>query len=118
MKAYRRSAGIAPLLNLDTRWRRMVNFMPPAALPLEGTPELIEEVGGPRSWSGRLGENFVSAGIVTLDHLVYSLVICQLRCPGYNTTAIIIIIIIIIIKTLWFEFEADISTAFQEMLST
>jgi hypothetical protein len=59
LKAYCGSRGIATsLLNLDTRWRRVVNFMPPAALPPGKEPRypLNRRLGGLHSWSELLGE--------------------------------------------------------------
>jgi len=57
-KAHRRSGGAAPLiLNLDARWRWVVNFTPRSLYPRERTlVPTDEKVVGPQSWSGRFGE--------------------------------------------------------------
>jgi hypothetical protein len=59
MKAYWRSGGIAPrILDLGTRWRRVVSFTPRPLYPQGKSPwyPLDRRLGGPQSRSGRGGE--------------------------------------------------------------
>jgi hypothetical protein len=59
IEAYRRSRGIAPLiLNLNTRWRSVVNFTPRLLCLLEKNPEHKDrQFGGPQGQSGCNGED-------------------------------------------------------------
>ena len=53
------SGGLLPLiLNLGTRWRCVVNFMPHPLYPRDKKTlhPLIRRVGGPQSYFGRFGE--------------------------------------------------------------
>jgi hypothetical protein len=59
MKVYWRSGGIAPrILDLGTRWRWVVGFMPQLLYPQGKSPwhPLDRRLGGPQSWSGHGGE--------------------------------------------------------------
>jgi hypothetical protein len=56
MKVYWGSGGIAPrILDLSTRWRRVISFTPRPLYPLGKNPRysLVGRLGGPQSRSGR-----------------------------------------------------------------
>jgi len=59
MKAYRESRGITPLiLNLGSRWRGILNFIPRPLCSRERTPVPLELwLAGPQSQSGLFGED-------------------------------------------------------------
>jgi hypothetical protein len=90
-KAYSGSRGIAPLiLNLGTRWWCVVNFMPPAAIPPEGTQALIEKAGRysePVSMSLTREKSVVPAGNRTAYRAACSLVFYGLRSPDLNNNS-------------------------------
>jgi hypothetical protein len=58
MKEYWESGGIAPCIDLGTRWRWVVNFMPRQLYPQGKSPwyPLDIRLGGPQSMFGRGGE--------------------------------------------------------------
>jgi hypothetical protein len=63
MKMYKRIGGIAPrILDLGTRWRRVVSFTPWPLCPQGKSPwyPLDRRLGGPQNRSGRGGEEPVS----------------------------------------------------------
>jgi hypothetical protein len=58
MKAYWGSGGIAPRIDLGTRWRRVVSFTPRPLYPQGKSPwyPLDRRLSGPQNRSGRGGE--------------------------------------------------------------
>jgi hypothetical protein len=73
MKAYWGSGGIAPcILNLSTRWRSVVSFMPWPLYPQGKSPwyPLYRRLGGPQNWSGHFGEEKNSQPLLRLKPLV------------------------------------------------
>jgi len=70
MKTYLKSVGIAPcVLDLSTRWRQVVSFMPRPFYPQGKSPwyPLYTRLGGPQSQSGHSGEEKNSQPLVGLE---------------------------------------------------